>query len=682
MAPKVEYLGHVISRDGIQPTAEKVRAITEAPRPKDVAELRAFLGLVNYYGKFMKDASTVLAPLYSLLRKEIPWRWKSSQEKAFKKAKALLKSPSLLIHYDPRRELVLTCDASPFGLGAVLAHRLDDGTERPIAYASRTLTSTERRYAQVDKEALAIIFGVKKYHKYLFGRKFTIYTDHKPLMYIFDEHKAISGTASARVQRWALTLSAYHYSITHRPGNQVGNADGLSRLPLPVVMEEVPQPADTILLMERMNSSLVTSSHIKEWTERDPILSKVRKAVLQGWSGTISDPGMQPYFDRRGELSTEDGCLLWGTRVIVPPQLREKVLDEIHEGHPGMNRMKTFARSYVWWPNLNSDCERIVNKCAMCQQNRKMPAKTPIQPWVWPEKPWARIHIDHAGPVLGQTLLIVVDAHSKWIEAHVVPSTSTATTIMKLRQSFSTHGLPETIVSDNGPAFTSSTFKEFIRQNGLEHLTSSPYHPSSNGLAERAVQTVKEGIRKMNGPLETRIARFLFKYRVTPQATTGLTPAELLMGRRIRTHLDLLYPSVLQRIKGQQSLQKERADTHTCSRNIDVGDRVLCRNFGFGPKWLSAVVIEKEGHNMLKAKLHDGRVWRRHMDHIIKSNLQIPIECDTPQTIPLAADPLRAPSGGNSSCSDMPRQVEGPTPDPAREEWPGRQESVTVRRSQ
>ena len=231
MVPRVEYLGHSISKEGLQPTADKVRAITEAPHPTNVSELKAFLGLINYYGKFMQNLSTVLAPLYTLLKKKTPWRWQADQEKAFNEAKASLKSPKLLVHYDGRKELILTCDASPVGLGAVLAHRMEDGTERPIGYASRTLTQAERKYAHIDKEALAINFGVKRYHQYLYGRKFIIYSDHKPLMYLFGEHRAISATASARVQRWALTLSGYQYSIVHRPGSQQGNADGLSRLP-------------------------------------------------------------------------------------------------------------------------------------------------------------------------------------------------------------------------------------------------------------------------------------------------------------------------------------------------------------------------------------------------------------------------------------------------------------------
>ena len=220
----------------------------------------------------------------------------------------------------------------------------------------------------------------------------------------------------------------------------------------------------------------------------------------------------------------------------VPPQFRAEVVEEIHEGHPGIGRMKSFKRSYVWWPRMDTDLENKVKHCVICQRSRKKPPKVPMQPW-------SRIHVDHAGPVLGKTLLIIVDAYSKWIEVHIVPSTTSSAAIEKLRVTFATHRLPETLVSDNGPTFVSGEFEEFMRRNGIKHLTTAPYHPSSNGLAERAVQTVKEGLKRMTGSLEARLPRFLLKYRVTPQATTGIAPTELLMGRRIRTHLDLLYPT-------------------------------------------------------------------------------------------------------------------------------------------
>ena len=167
----------------------------------------------------------------------------------------------------------------------------------------------------------------------------------------------------------------------------------------------------------------------------------------------------------------------------------------------------------------------------------KSPVLASLHTWDWPSCPWTRLHIDHAGPFLGKIFLVVVDAHSKWMDVVIVPSTSSQATIKALRPIFATHGLPEIIVSDNGSAFTSEEFQEFVKRNGIRHLRLAPYHPASNGLAERAVKTFKTAMKKATtGDLETQLSRFLFQYRITPHTSTGVSPAELLMGRQPRSH--------------------------------------------------------------------------------------------------------------------------------------------------
>lgn len=312
MLPAVEYLGHSISAAGLQPTKEKVRAIADAPTPHDITQLRAFLGLLNYYGKFLQNLSSMLAPLYKLLEKNRKWIWGKEQQQAFQEAKSKLTSSCLLVHFDQQKEVILSCDASPYGVGAVLSHLTDEG-EKPIAYASRSLSVAERKYAHLDKEALAIIFGVKKFHDYLCGRKFQIKSDHKPLQHLFDSDKAIPQLASARIQRWALTLSAYDYTIMYKPGTEHANADLLSRLPLPEPPHTTPLPGEVVLLMETLQASTVTADQIRRWTDKDPLLSKIRTLVLQGWEDG-EEVQMKPFNKIKMELSVQDGCLLWGKR--------------------------------------------------------------------------------------------------------------------------------------------------------------------------------------------------------------------------------------------------------------------------------------------------------------------------------------------------------------------------------
>ena len=655
MLPEVEYLSHKINREGLQPSDSKVAAIVEAPPPKNVSELKSFLGMVNYYGKFLPNLSTTLAPLYRLLRKETLWQWGDEEQQAFDKVKKLLQSPNLLVHFDGDKPIVLACDASPYGVGAVLSHRMEDGSDRPIAFASRTLAPVEKRYSHLDKEALAIVFGVKHFHQYIYGRPFVILSDHKPLMHILSESKATPAMASARLQRWALLLGGYDYRIEYKAGAEQANADALSRLPCSSQPSSVPTPPETVHLMEHLASTPVTASQIKLHTDRDPLLSKVKQFVQQGWPDRVNSEStdMQPYERRKNELSLHDGCLLWGGRVVIPPQLRDRVVSELHEAHPGIVKMKVLARQYVWWPGIDAELEKKVKNCDSCQSVRQNPAHAQLHPWEWPQRPWSRVHADYAGPFLGKMFLILVDAHTKWMDVHLTSSSTSQLTIEKMRATFATLGIPEMLVTDNGTAFTSTEFAQFAKQNGIRHVTTSPYHPASNGLAERAVKTFKEGMKKLSsGSLETRISRFLFKYRSTPQATTGVSPAELMFGRPLRSQLDLMRPSIQSHVMLHQEQQKYGHDKRAKERNFKPGDLVYVRNFTQGTTWLTGTVVEVRGPVSYTVRLEDGRVVRRHVDHLRTREVS-----DTTQSnsaIPNWDNTLSAPSSAETDSESDP----------------------------
>ena len=485
MESSVSYLGHRIDAEGLHPLPDKVQAIVDALDPQNVQELKSYLGLLSYYGKF----SSVLAPLYRLLRKDYWWRWSAVKRAAFKSSKELLTSSKLLVHYDLHLDLVLACDASAYGVGAVLAHHLLDGTERPIGYASRSLSLSEQNYSQLEKEGLSCVVGVKKFHSYLFSRLFELVTDNKPLLALLSEHRGTSLQASARIRRWSLLLSMYEYTLKFRRTEAHGNADALSRLPLPVAPPKTETPPELVLLMEHLEDSPVTADQIRVWTRRDPSLSSVVQCLRQGWP-TQSSPELHPFWSKKSELSLYHGNILCGSRVVVPVQGRAAVLQELHEGHPGMTKMKALARMYVWWPWMENDDETTVRTCAECQTVRAASPVAPLHPWKWPTRPWARLHLDYAGPFLGKMFLVLIDAHSKWIEAICTLSATSDMVIQELRTLFAQFGLPETIVTDNGSCFVSEEFETFLKENGIMHITSAPYHPSTNGLAERAVQVL------------------------------------------------------------------------------------------------------------------------------------------------------------------------------------------------
>ena len=261
-----------------------------------------------------------------------------------------------------------------------------------------------------------------------------------------------------------------------------GNADGLSRLPL-TAKTTVGNPEDiTVFNVMQIQALPISAADIATATQKDLVLSKVLVCLRQGWPNQVQD-ALKPYWHRRYKLTIEQDTILWGMQVVVPSKLREQVLQELHQGHQGIARMKSLARSYTWWPKIDQDLERAKG-CSACQENKNVPPKAPLNPWAWPERVWDCIHVDFAGPVRGKMLLIVVDSYSKWPEVPVMSSTSASKTVAVLREIFARNRIPRELVSDNGPKFVLQEFDQFLSNNGIRHIKTLPYHPASNGAAE------------------------------------------------------------------------------------------------------------------------------------------------------------------------------------------------------
>ena len=260
--------------------------------------------------------------------------------------------------------------------------------------------------------------------------------------------------------------------------------------------------------------------------------------------------------------------------------------------------MKSLACSHVWWPELDSELEVREKVCHSCQASKNAPAKTPLHPWAWPTTPWQRIHMDFAGPVMGKMLFVVVDAHSKWPEAVIMNFTTSRQTIPVVRNLFALYGLPEQLVSDNGPQFISDEFQHFLASNGIKHLCCAPYHPPLNEAEERHVQTVKKAVKSGSHggtPLEQTLSTFLMQYRSTPHATTGTPPSTLFLGSPLRTRLDLLRPNIVARVRAKQVDQKAYCDWRCQLRKLHIGQMVFTRNMREGPNRVPGVVKDQIG---------------------------------------------------------------------------------------
>uniref|UniRef100_A0A914Y739 RNA-directed DNA polymerase n=1 Tax=Panagrolaimus superbus TaxID=310955 RepID=A0A914Y739_9BILA len=616
----VKFLGKVVDGNGIRPDPDKVAAIQQMVDPTDVSSLRTFLGMVNYYQEFIPMMRDLREPLDNLLKSDAIWEWTDVQKAAVAGIKAKLTEECLLTHYDPRLPIIVAADASQHGMGGVISHIYPDGKEKPIQFFSRALNPTQQRYSQTEKEALALIAAVKTFHRYLEGRKFTLLTDHKALLALFGKKKGKPVLAINRLHRWSLFLSTYDFDIQYRNTTKFGQADALSRLivatkALPELFEE-DDDYDDAALQQIMVSAVqmlpVTSDDIiKSYAEDEEA-----KKILNHLAEAAAD-GQKFYLVKK--------VIMMNNRVYIPQVLRQRILDQLHVGHPGINRMKALARQHVYWQNLTKDVEAMVNQCYGCIQLQKNPIKSPLASWPVSVKPGDRVHLDFAGPILDKMLLIAVDSCSKWIDIGVMDKANAFETVKFMWKYIATNGSPRVLVTDNGTQFTSAEFSAFCLRNGINHIKAPAYHPQSNGQAERMVDVTKRFIRKtivLNGENvdpEDCIATFLQAYHTTPsKATPGeCTPAFAHLGRELRTSMDMIRPQLLQSFGPDEKMEQQfNRKFGVKDRKFQIADAVYWRK-GKDRDWSSATIKALIGSKMFLLEDAHGKCHRVHVNQMI-----------------------------------------------------------------
>lgn len=621
---ELDFLGYHITANGVKVSQDKVNSIINFSIPKSAAELSSFLGLISYVCKYIPHLSTITYCLNDLTRKGKQFIWQNHHQEAFQKIKDIIGNQEALALFDPDCCTYLFTDASPVGLGAVVVQK-QNKINRICAYASKTLSDTEKRYAQTEKEALAIVWGVERFHYLLFGIEFTIFTDHRPLTYIFNE----LSKPCLRIERWVLRLQSYKYSIQYVTGKN-NIADPFSRL-----MQEDKEEKENFDKCETIIQSIfsdfnsISLKEIREATKQDNEIQEVVKCLQSDkWSKELCRFKLIA-----SELCFENEILFRGTRIIVPNKLQRKVIELAHEGHLGIVKLKKHLRELVWFPFMDKKIEQFVTDCFGCTLVSSTDTLEPIKCTELPTKPWNFLAIDFLGPLQSKEyILVVVDYYSRYIEIEIMTSITASNTFRRLRIMFSRHGYPEKIKADFGPQFRDE-FKNLCDQYDIELVHSLPYAPHQNGQVERQNQGILKSIKiskALGRDWKMDLDDYLLAYRSTPQMTTNVSPAEMLFGRKIKTRLPMIKHSEVNDTKVRETdcenknKGKERADKKAKKMNINAGDTVVVKRFikkhktdsNFDPQ--HHLVIERCGTKVKVKNMESGVVHERYVGHTKK----------------------------------------------------------------
>lgn len=604
---EVEFLGMKINGDGFRPGEDKIEAIKNFKTPESISEVRSFLGLVTHLGQYLKDLATVSEPLRDLTKKNIEWKWEEQEEKAFRELQRMIVN-DIVQHgfFHPKLETQLFVDASPVGLGAVLMQRQKKGKLQVVAYAAKSLTETEKRYPQNQREALAVVWGVEKFGQFLLGSMFKIFTDNKAVQFLFGGKERDNKRAITRAEGWVLRLSSYNFEMKFIKGEE-NVADPLSRLCKPgdkpfedsdknqelwsikssinAFKLETPRPVYVKALSDD-KTQVITLEKVAIESKKDKLITVLREALTTDiWPDVTKN--YRPFAE---EMFFQGEILVRGHRVILPASLQQSAIEITHLSHAGVNTMKRALRERVWWSGLDADVETYVKKCKSCTQMSVCNAPPPMTRTEMPKAPFDFIAIDFFSPGEKEKVLVVTDYHSRMLICAPIASNTTEKTIEALEKVFAVYGIPLRMKADNGPPFQGEEFAAFCEQTGIDLVHSVPYWAQQNGQAERCMKMVRRSL--MAAKLERKnwkiaLQNLEFTYNNSPHTQTGKAPAEVFFGRKVRGLLPLFdreqnflnederEKDKIEKFKGKLKMdEKRRAKPH----DIRVGDTVLILN--------------------------------------------------------------------------------------------------------
>lgn len=619
---KVKYLGHVFTDQGILPDENKIDAIIGMKNPTNVKQLETFLGMVTYISKFLPNISTVNCPLRELIKKGSIWKWEEKHSKAIERIKEILIKKPVLQYYDPNKAIVLSVDASKDGLGAVMLQN-----NLPVSYASQALTDTQKAYAQIEKEMLAIVFGCKRFHQYIVGRHVFVESDHRPLENIF---KKPLNEIPLRLQRMMLQLQNYDIEVQYKPGKELYLADALSRNFINNLdyIQDREIEAHVGLVLTALDIPTDKIKTYQSETNKDETLKLLKTYILEGWPNNKTEVHdfVKPYYNHKHELFIINNLIFKNNRLVIPQQMRREFLKRIHYNHLGMDKCKNRARESIFWPGLSNDIENTVSNCETCLKYTRANIRQPMLVRDIPNRPWSVLGSD-TFYFRGNNYVIVVDYFSKFVEIAHLRDMTTTSLIIKLKMIFSRHGIPDLLYTDNGTNYCSEQFKKFSSDWNFKHKTSSPYHQQSNGLAERNIQTIKKLLKKAYDDNKDPYLALL-EFRTTPINKNLPSPAELLYNRKINGLLPnfnvgtnpIVNNKTQQQLTNNAYTQKYYYDRGTRERSdLETGTNVYVNNQK-SPLSPGKIVNKKEerprSYNVL---LENGRKIERNQKHLFKN---------------------------------------------------------------